>query len=79
MAHWDDGLLEELETLNEIARKAEEDGTALEESPQKDGHALCRAILWSMEQAVSFHRVLYDDAGKAADWICEKANPAFER
>ena len=79
MAHWDDGLLEEMETLNEIVRKAEKDGAAPEEEMRKGEHALCGAILWSMEQAVSFYRILYDDAGNAVDWICEKANPVFER
>ena len=31
-----------------------------------------------MEQAVSVYRLLYDESGKAEDFLCEKVNPAFE-
>lgn len=67
-----------LEALSEIIRKAEEEEARGEDFFEKDEHALYRALLWNMEQAVSVHRILYDDSGKAADFVCEKVNPAFE-
>ena len=67
-----------LEALSEIIRKAEEDERPGGDFSEKDEQSLCKALLWNMEQAVSVHRLLYDDSGKAADFICEKVNPAFE-
>ena len=75
--HWDDSLLDQLEELNEIVRKAEEESAA-EQFTEDGEHALCKAVLWSMEQAVSVYRLLYDESGKAEDFLCEKVNPAFE-
>jgi len=76
--NWDDSLLDQLEELNEIVRKAEEEGVACEDFSDNGEHALCKAVLWSMEQAVSVYRLLYDDSGEVEDFICEKVNPAFE-
>ena len=67
-----------LEALSEIIRKAEEEEARGEDFSEKDEQALCKALLWNMEQAVSVHRLLYDDSGKAVDFVCEKVNPAFE-
>ncbi len=78
MENWDDSLLDQLEELNEIVRKAEEESAAAEQFTENGEHALCKAVLWSMEQAVSVYRLLYDDSGKAEDFLCEKVNPAFE-
>ncbi|MDD3516408.1 MAG: PAS domain S-box protein [Synergistaceae bacterium] len=67
-----------LEDLSEIIRKAEEEEMPDGEFSEKEEQALCKALLWNMEQAVSVHRLLYNDSGKAADFLCEKVNPAFE-
>jgi len=77
--NWDDSLLDQLEELNEIVRKAEEESAAAEIFTENGEHALCKAVLWSMEQAVVVLSLLYDESGEAEDCICEKVNPAFER
>lgn len=76
--NWDDSLLDQLEELKEIVRKAEEESAAAEQFSENGEHLLCKAVLWSMEQAVSVYRLLYDESDKAEDFLCEKVNPAFE-
>jgi PAS domain S-box-containing protein len=71
------GLPDEIWVLEEIVRKAEKNGTPDEDFSGKNENALCKALLWNMEQAVSMFRLLFDDSGKAVDFICEKVNPAF--
>lgn len=78
MSNGEDSLRETMEDLSEIIRKAEEEETPDKYFSEENEQSLCKALLWNMEQAVAVHRLLYDDTGKAADYLCEKVNPAFE-
>ncbi|MDD4102147.1 MAG: response regulator [Kiritimatiellae bacterium] len=77
--------LNESDKLAELAQKSRlalldslEDRN-LAEKQLRDSEERFRSLYNSMNEGVALHRVVYDDTGKAIDYIVESVNPAYER